>query len=106
MLLIITSDERYFFDASERHQPYIDGGLFAMSLCYALTAQGLASCCLNWCVPPANDRSVHRIAGLASSKRIIMFMAVGYATDNCRVPKSPRRATSEVLMHLRESASA
>jgi len=105
-LLIITADERCFFDASERHQPYIDGGLFAMTLCYALTAEGLASCCLNWCVPPANDRVVHRLARISSSERIIMFMAVGYAQKGCVVPRSPRRAVDEVLQPVPSGGAA
>lgn len=97
VILIITADERCFFDASERIQPYIDGGLFSMSLCYALTSAGLASCCLNWCVPPSNDIAVHRLVDIPESERIIMMMAVGYAPDDCIVPRSPRRALSEVL---------
>jgi nitroreductase len=99
LLLIVTADARCFFDASERHQPYIDGGLFSMSLCYGLTALGLASCCLNWCVPTANDLAVHRITGIPSTERIIMFIAVGYASDQCQVPRSSRRDLHDVLSH-------
>jgi nitroreductase len=97
VILIITADEQCFFDASERAQPYIDGGLFSMSLCYALTSAGLASCCLNWCVPPSNDIAVHSLIEIPESERIIMMMAVGYPSDDCIVPRSPRRALSEVL---------
>jgi len=97
VVLIITSDQCCFFDASERIQPYIDGGLFSMSLCLGLTSLGLASCCLNWCVPPKNDLAVHKLIGIPESERIIMMMAVGYAPDQCIVPRSPRRDLSEVL---------
>jgi nitroreductase len=97
-VLVITADAQGFFDASERHQPYIDGGLFAMSLCYALVAEGVATCCLNWCVPPADDRAAHAIVGLRPSERIIMLMAVGYASDDCMVPRSPRRGIGEVVL--------
>lgn len=99
LLLMVTADQRCFFDASERHQPYIDGGLFCMSLCLGLSAQGLATCCLNWCVPTADDVAVHRITGIPSSERIIMFIAVGYASEHCRVPRSARRDTPHVLQH-------
>jgi nitroreductase len=96
-VLVITADASGFFDASERHQPYIDGGLFAMSLCYALASEGIATCCLNWCVAPEADRAAHRIADLAPSERIVMLMAIGYAPAGCLVPRSPRRAIDEIL---------
>lgn len=98
-LLILTVDASGFFDASERHQPYIDGGLFTMSLLYALQAQGLASCCLNWCVSPATDRRGHALAGIPEQERILMYLAVGEPAEGCVVPRSPRRGTGTVL-HL------
>lgn len=94
---ILTSDERCFFDASERHEPYIDGGLFAMGFVLALRAQGVASCCLNWCVPPQNDRAVHRLFDLASEERIVMLIAFGLPGEDCEVPRSARRRLDEVL---------
>jgi nitroreductase len=96
---IITADEQCFFDASERHQPYIDGGLFSMSLVLALRDLGIASCCLNWCVPPANDKAVHRLFAIPESHRIIMLMAIGREPAQCMVPRSPRRRIANVL-HL------
>lgn len=97
---IVTAEERSFFDASERHEPYIDGGLFAMSFILALRDQGVASCCLNWCVPPGNDRVVHEIFGIPWSQRIVMLLAIGYAPERCMVPRSPRRDTADVLRVL------
>lgn len=97
---ICTADEQCFFDASERHEPYIDGGLFAMSFILALRDQGVGSCCLNWCVPPANDRAVHRLFGLPKSKRIVMLIAFGYAPEHCLVPRSPRREIRSVVHFL------
>ncbi|MEK8045675.1 nitroreductase family protein [Ideonella margarita] len=96
-VLVITADETGFFDASERHQPYIDGGLFAMTLQYALTAQGLASCCLNWCTPPENDRRLHAALAIPDSERVMMLLAVGMPAADCRVPRSPRRDLKDVL---------
>lgn len=99
-IAIITADERCFFDASERHEPYIDGGLFAMSFILALRAQGVGSCCLNWCVPPHVDLEAHRLFNLDPAHRIIMLIAFGYAPEGCMVPRSPRRDVSEVLIDL------
>ncbi len=95
---ILTSDESCFFDASERHEPYIDGGLFAMSLLLAFRAQGIGSCCLNWCVAPANDLAIHALFDIPESERIVMLLAFGYPEEACCVPRSPRRMLSEVLV--------
>ena len=94
---VCTADESCFFDASERHEPYIDGGLFAMSFILALRDLGVSSCCLNWCVSPANDRSAHRLLEIPCSQRIVMLIAFGFAPEKCMVPRSPRRAVDEVL---------
>lgn len=99
-IAIVTADEQCFFDASERHEPYIDGGLFSMSFILALSAQGVGSCCLNWCVPPAKDKAVHRLFDLPESQRIVMLIAIGYASEDCLVPRSPRRDTQAVLIPL------
>lgn len=97
VVAIITSDDQCFFDASERHQPYVDGGLFSMSFAYALQAQGISTCCLNWCVAPAVDVAVHRRFNIPDSERIIMLMAIGYASDETVVPRSHRKSLEQVL---------
>jgi nitroreductase len=90
-LLVICADVRSFFDASERNEPFIDAGLFAMSLILGLQARGLASCCLNWCVRPEVDLEAHERGDLPAHDRIIMYMAVGYAAEDALVPRSARR---------------
>lgn len=97
---ILTADENCFFDASERHEPYVDGGLFAMGFILSLREQGVGSCCLNWCVSPTTDESVHRLFDIPQSQRIIMLIAIGYPTTDCLVPRSPRRAIGEILQIL------
>jgi nitroreductase len=99
-IAVITADERGFFDASERHEPYIDGGLFAMSLILALRANGVGSCCLNWCVTPSLDKAAHQVLGLNPACRIIMLIAVGYPQADEIVPRSPRRGTANILSRL------
>lgn len=99
-IVVLTADETCFFDASERHEPYIDGGLFAMSFVLALRDLGVASCCLNWCVSPKTDQTVHGLLKIPQKERIIMLIAVGYESEECWVPRSPRRSMSEVLTFM------
>ncbi|WP_439443718.1 nitroreductase family protein [Listeria aquatica] len=46
-LIAVTTDTRYFVNITERNQIYIDGGIFGMSLLYALEYNDLAACALN-----------------------------------------------------------
>jgi nitroreductase len=96
-VLVIVAEQSAYFDATERNQPYIDGGLFSMTLCYALTAQGVGSCCLNWCVEPEANSMAHKLLGIPDSERIIMMMAVGYPAADCKVPRSPRKRFQDIL---------
>jgi nitroreductase len=97
-LLVLTAEASTFFDASERHEPYVDGGLFAMSLILALQAAGVSSCCLNWGVDPDTDRRAHQTGAIPGSEKIIMFISIGYANADALVPRSPRRSLDSVLV--------
>ncbi|CAN0627620.1 Nitroreductase domain-containing protein [Burkholderia multivorans] len=98
MLLVIAADSHSFFDGSERNEPYIDAGLFSMTLILALQARGLSSCCLNWCVAPETDLEAHRRGGIPENERIVMFLAVGYAADEAVVPRSVRRSIESLTV--------
>jgi nitroreductase len=100
LLGILAVELSGFFDGSERHQPYIDGGLFAMSLMLALRAQGLGSCPLNWCVAPSTDRQLHKLAGIPESQVVTMMLAIGYPVPDCVVPRSARRDLSTILSRI------
>lgn len=99
VLLVLTAAANCFFDASERQEPYIDGGLFAMSLILALQAQSVSTCCLNWCVEPAQDKAAHLLGDIPASERIVMYIAVGYADENALVPRSPRRSIENIVVN-------
>lgn len=89
-LIVVTSELRTFVTVAERYQAWIDGGLYAMSLVYALHAQGLATCMLNWSVDPARDRAARKVMNLARSENIIVFIAIGHYPRTFRVAVSPR----------------
>lgn len=98
IIFVVTSNSNHFFGAIERNQPYVDGGLFSMSLLLALQTQGIVSCCLNWCVTPSADSAIHALLSIPNSERIIMFIAAGFPVDTTTVPKSHRKATSSALV--------
>ncbi len=99
-LLIITSDLNYFEGLQERNQCFIDGGIFCMSLLYAIHFLGLGGVSLNWCTTPEVDKSYHKFSGINSSEKIILFIGVGHLPDSIKVTKSLRKKTNNVIKYF------
>ncbi|WP_228035359.1 nitroreductase family protein [Oculatella sp. LEGE 06141] len=97
-VLVVVSDLNHFVAIGERYQAWIDGGMFAMSLVYALHSLGLGTCCLNWSVERWADRSLKRATGIKESETVIMMIAVGHLPDELTVAQSPRKPLSEVML--------
>ncbi|HTI50253.1 MAG TPA: nitroreductase family protein [Planctomycetaceae bacterium] len=96
-VLIVTADLQHFLSIGERNQCWIDGGMFAMSLIYALHSLGLGTCCLNWSVEQDADERLRRAAGIAASENVIMLLAVGHLPEELGVARSERKDLNEVL---------
>lgn len=97
-VLAVTVDARLFSGAGERNQRWIDGGLFAMSLVWALHSKGLGTCMLNWSVSNAQSRRLRSLLGIAEHEDVIMLIAVGYPSPTAVVARSPRRSLEEVFI--------
>ena len=68
-----------------------------MSLVWALHAQGVASCMLNWSVDQDRTRQLRATTGLPDHLDVVTMIATGYARDGLRVTRSPRRPVDSVL---------
>lgn len=90
-LLIVTINLKAFDTAGERNQGWVDGGMFAMSIIYALHSLGVGSCCLNWSKTPSDDRRMRKAVPIAKHHSIVMMIGVGYPKDQVKVCASPRR---------------
>ncbi|WP_419658217.1 nitroreductase family protein [Desulfosarcina variabilis str. Montpellier] len=97
-LLIITMDLAVFNSVKERNEAYVDGGLFSMSLIYALHDEGLGTCALNWCVKTKKDRKVRKILNISDSEVIIMFIVAGTVPDTVTVANSEKRPVEELFI--------
>lgn len=95
---IVTSDNRLFSGSGERNQRWIDGGLFAMSLVWALHGLGMATCMLNWSRINSASDSLRRTASLDDAEEIIVLVGLGHPKENYRVARSSRRQTDSVLI--------
>lgn len=96
IILIITSRLSYFRDQKERRQPYIGGGMFCMSLIYALYSEGFATCPLNFDTSFNNEMKLKDILGIRD-ETIIMYIAVGNYKDKIRVAISNKPQLEEVI---------
>lgn len=96
-LLVVTCDLGQFVEVGERYQPWIDGGMFAMSICLALHDQGHGTCCLNWSKEADADRRMRRAAALPDAAQIIMLIAVGVIPPELDVAYSFRPPVERCL---------
>jgi nitroreductase len=101
-VITVTADLSCFFSSSERNQAWIDGGLYAMSLIYALHSLGIASCPLNWSVNPKRDLALKDASGIPHSHSIIMMIACGHIKDEFTVAKSKRKPMEELCTIMGE----
>jgi nitroreductase len=101
-VFVVTSDMRIFKDIGERNQCWVDGGMFAMSLCYALHGLGIGSCMLNWSQPMDRDADMRCALGIPDNEAVITMMAAGHIPDTLRVAISPRRRLDQVLRVIGE----
>ena len=98
MVMIVTVERGLFAGAGERNQRWVDGGLFAMTLVWALHGLGLSSCMLNWSMTNARTDALRQEAGIPASEDVICLIAVGHApAEGYRVARSPKRPLSQVL---------
>ena len=96
-VLVVTADLSTVRWGWERHDCYVNGGIFVMNLCYALHYLGVAHCILHWSVSPEVDRAAHEFLGIPSNEAIVQVIACGMPPEEFDVAASPRLAVSDVL---------
>jgi hypothetical protein len=99
-VVIVTTDLEKFHSLGERNQPFVDGGIFAMSFVLALHAFGLGGCMLNWSVEPGTDRALREEFDIPESHVIITLIGCGHPVDPVRVAMSPRDPLADILHWL------
>ena len=95
--LVVTADISAVRWGLERHDAYVNGGIFVMNLCYALHYCGVAHCILHWSVEPDADREAHRLLGIPENEVIVQVIACGMPPDEFDVAASPRLSVSDVI---------
>lgn len=96
-IAVITSDMRHWEHTGERYQAWIDGGLFAMTLAYALHAEGLGTCMLNWSVTREVDQGLRQTVGLGDEHLVVVLLGFGHLPDSLSVCRSQRQPVARAL---------
>jgi len=97
-LIILTAELGGYLGLRERNDVYVNGGIYAMNLLYALHFYQIGACALNWCSMPDRDLEVRKICEIAPSENIILMIACGGVPDKFELAASPR---NDFLNNLR-----
>lgn len=90
-ILVITSDAQYFSKPLEVKQPFIDGGMYAMNVLYALHYFGVASVPLSAAINQLQEKNIRKHLKIDESEEFILFIGIGNYLDSFRIAKSSRR---------------
>lgn len=96
-ILVITVDLRCFLSIGERNQMWVDGGLFAMTLVYALHGLGVGTCLLNWSADMSRDLRLRQRLSIPEWENVVTMLAIGYVPESAQACVSQRRPLDEVL---------
>lgn len=99
-VLVVVGKISFMRQPIERHQIYIDGGLFSMSLIYALHSLKIGCCPLNWCAKPQNDKLLRKKIGLKDDDEVMMFLAIGEIKDSVIVAASSRMNETSLVKFI------
>ncbi|WMN61219.1 nitroreductase family protein [Pseudoalteromonas xiamenensis] len=99
LLAVIGDLSAYPFER-DRHVIYIDASLASMQFMLACETLGLSTCVLNWPELHTLDKRAAKLLNLPQHKRIIMFIAVGYALADGGIPFSNKKKAATLLTYV------
>ncbi len=89
-LIIITSELGGFNGLRERNAAFIDGGMYAMNLLYAIHFQQIAACPLNCSLDMQKEKTLRKYCNIKDSEVFIMMIACGIPPENFKTAISKR----------------
>ena len=89
-LIVIAAETGVFTDVGERNQAFIDGGMYAMNLLYALHHQKIATCILNCSNTIEKDIKLREVCNIKESEVFIALIACGNPPENFKIAASKR----------------
>lgn len=100
-LIVLTSVISTTKDIHERNENHLNGGMFAMSLLFAMHFNKIAACALNWAVSEDKELIMREILKLERNEIPLLVISCGFAPDSFKVAASPRKKGDEITtLHL------
>jgi len=103
VIAVLVGKLDHYFSARDRHAIYIDSSLAAMGFAYALEAQGVSTCMINWPDFEPLEMKMQKMLGLATSERPIMLIAIGYPDPEGKVAYSQKKSLDTIRSYNRIS---
>lgn len=98
VLLLITADDSGYIAPNERNQGFIDGGLFAMSVLYALEYKKLAACPLHTMFDELTEKQIRGMLNVPENEKLITFISIGNFKKNSGTCKSFRYPVGSIII--------
>ncbi len=101
-LLLVLVDIQCYGGSREKHAPYIDGGLFSMTLIHSLHSKGVDTCPLNLNLKTKQIKLLQKNLGLPPNLAPIMLIAFGLRESDSAlaIPKGQRTNFQELLHEI------
>ncbi|MCJ1970979.1 polysaccharide pyruvyl transferase family protein [Lactococcus carnosus] len=96
VVLLVTNDIAAYSLFTERNQPYVDGGLFAMTLLLGLENEKLAAVALNTMFDKVQNKATRTILNIPESEVFITYIGVGNMPENLKTPHSKRLNADDI----------
>lgn len=95
-VVVIVGDQSAYFHERDRHLIYIDASLSVMAFVFALEAQGISSCVVNWPDIPAMQKAMKERLDLKTYQQPVMLVVFGYPDPGAMVPYSKKKPLDQL----------
>lgn len=96
-VIVITAELGVFGFLSERNQAFVDGGIFAMNILYALHFKEIGACILNCSIDPYKDKSLRSICKVKESESFVAMISCGLLPEKIKLASSKRHPVNSIL---------
>ncbi|WP_010136869.1 nitroreductase family protein [Ochrovirga pacifica] len=99
-VIVVTAELGAMHALFERNQAFVDGGIWAMNLLYALHYYKIAACPLNCSNSFKKDKLLRKYGDIKDSESLIMLISIGDTPDSFKIASSPRKKVEEISTFL------
>ena len=96
-LIVITQELSVSLGLYEKPLAYVDGGMFAMSLLYALHADNIGACPLNCSFSSQKANALRKLCNIPASEVFVVMMSCGEIPDEVNIALSTRYPVERFL---------